>query len=759
MSLASLPPSRLFAKTLRREGELERFTIAGHTRHVGEAAIAIVDSVGAEVLSALGLATSELHMLRRTVVAGALLHDLGKANDNFQLMLARDPSVEGRQQKARHEALIITLAFAAPAFGAWLESLVPNRLERLMVLTTVAFHHLKFNAHTGYGISAEPRTLRAYLDHPDAAAAVDTIAQLLEGTSTPLPAITFEARDVAYRQSRQRFLEELEDVWRRLTTDHPCRLLLPLAKHLVAAADGAGSAVVKSAQNDSPERIGEFVRLALATRCGAAELDGVIAEALAGQEPRRFQLEVAQASGPVVLARAGCGAGKTLAAWMFLRRRAAGLKVIFAYPTTGTATEGFAGYVATSELEGRLIHSRSSIDIDLLDQAQGDLDQDEVRDQAARWEAFGAWSVAAIVTTADAVLGLLQNQPRSMYASPALLSAAYVFDEVHAYDRTMFGMLLRFLTVMRGAPILLMTASMPADRLEAIRHAAGELTVIDGPPERERALRYDLSYTQESQAVSEAVARYRAGGKVLWVVNTVAAARTAARALRAEGLDPLLYHSRFRYEDRARIHRQAVQRFAASGPTVLVATQVAEMSLDLSADLLISHCAPIPAMIQRLGRLNRRDPVIEVKSALFMRPEGALPYNQAELDLGHQWLEGLIGRPVAQRDLASRFEELQTGGEANFSIECNWLDDLAEARAGSVREAGHTVTVLMARDAQRARSQRAQRRRIVQESTIPMLLTEGILRMVRGWQRLDGVPVAPEDRITYDPFEGAAWAN
>lgn len=752
-------PERLLAKSVRLGAELERFTLPGHTRHVGDAAASILEAVGRDALSALKISDSFFPILRRVVIAGAVFHDLGKANDNFQLMLRRDPAVEGRQQKARHEALVLVLALEVPDFRSWFESLVPDRLERLLILTTVSFHHLKFNAHTGYGISAEPRSLRAYLAHPDAVAAMTTIATMLGGHAAALSDAVFEPRDVRYHRSRYDFLEELEGTWHGLDADHPYRLLLPLAKHMVAAADGAGSAVVKTADSEMPDHISAFVELALAKRCGVGDLDAVIAEALSGREPRHFQMQVAAAPGRVVLARAGCGAGKTLAAWMFLRHRAVGRKVVFAYPTTGTATEGFAGYVAPSEIEGRLIHSRAAVDIEMLDQVMGDLDRDGSTDQDARWEAFGAWSVAAVVTTADAVLGLLQNQPRSIYASPALVSAGFVFDEVHAYDRTMFGMLLRFLDVMRGAPILLMTASMPAERLSAIRDLVDDLSIVEGPPDREVALRYALDRAELAVARRQAVQTYHAGGKVLWVTNTVGSARAAARALRTEGLEPILYHSRFRYEDRARLHRRAIHEFGAEKPTLLVATQVAEMSLDLSADLLVSNSAPIPAMIQRLGRLNRRDPIREPKRALFVKPDRALPYSAAELTLADQWLDGLVGRPVSQRDLSEHFEALDAAREIEFEVECRWLDDLAEARAGSVRDAGHTVTILMQRDARRALADRRQRRRIIQESTIPMLLTDEILNSARNWDRLDGVPVAPDGRIIYDLREGADWAS
>ena len=58
-----------------------------------------------------------------------------------------------------------------------------------------------------------------------------------------------------------------------------------------------------------------------------------------------------------------------------------------------------------------------------------------------------------------------------------------------------------------------------------------------------------------------------------------------------------------------------------------VCSQVAEMSLDLSADLLVTDLAPAPALIQRLGRLNRRaedgDPTAMRLCMERMNPTGA----------------------------------------------------------------------------------------------------------------------------------------
>ena len=108
--------------------------------------------------------------------------------------------------------------------------------------------------------------------------------------------------------------------------------------------------------------------------------------------------------------------------------------------------------------------------------------------------ALETWSISITSCTVDTVLGLTQNQRRGLYAWPAFVDAAFVFDEIHAYDEHLFSSLLRFLLNCRGVPCLLMTASLPQSRLDALKEALssiGEsLETISGPTDLETLPRY-----------------------------------------------------------------------------------------------------------------------------------------------------------------------------------------------------------------------------------------------------------------------------
>jgi CRISPR-associated endonuclease/helicase Cas3 len=105
--------------------------------------------------------------------------------------------------------------------------------------------------------------------------------------------------------------------------------------------------------------------------------------------------------------------------------------------------------------------------------------------------------------------------------------------------------------------------------------------------------------------------RLRDGGCALVIRNTVGRAQSMSSALRAEfGDDVLLLHARLTAADRASRTSVALDELGpppAARPArrVIVATQLAEQSFDIDADLVVTDLAPVDLILQRAGRLHR----------------------------------------------------------------------------------------------------------------------------------------------------------
>ncbi|MFR7425839.1 MAG: hypothetical protein ACLUUF_02940 [Bifidobacterium pullorum] len=106
------------------------------------------------------------------------------------------------------------------------------------------------------------------------------------------------------------------------------------------------------------------------------------------------------------------------------------------------------------------------------------------------------------------------------------------------------------------------------------------------------------------------------GGCAIVIRDTVARAQHATNSIQlgtgggAGRRRSTLAHSRFLAFDRARIDRDLVHRFGPDGTdrprcAIVVATQVAEQSLDVDFDLMVTDVAPIDLILQRAGRLHR----------------------------------------------------------------------------------------------------------------------------------------------------------
>jgi len=567
---------------------------------------------------------------------------------------------------------------------------------------------------------------------------------------------------------RDIFEDELSADWKRL---------LGAAKAALMAADVAGSAIP-----DMDGSLGrdQWISDVLSTRPDVADLRAICHARLKNRtsgevmEPRPFQKRVAEAQSRIVLVRAGCGSGKTLAAWMRAAAQWNSRRIWFCYPTTGTATEGYRDYLfdpddVETPAGYKLFHSRSKMDRAIILDAPDDLDS------LNRIASLESWGTAVSCCTVDSVLGAMQNHRRGLYSWPALAQSAFVFDEIHAFDDRLFGALLRFLRDLPGLPCLLMTASLPAARLKQLRDLLtdqGEsLVEIPGPDDLELEPRYHHSIPSGSAAVAmqsalqAAALDWKHGGKVLWVANTVGRAMAAAKALNElTGAEVPVYHSRFKYPDRVAQHRRLIEAFASPAPAIAVATQVAEMSLDLSATLLITDLAPIPSLIQRLGRLNRRAvPGSGMSTMPFIVLEPVnedgnfqpLPYTEENLEESRRWLKTLGTGPLSQRDLVEAWHPAYDGPRQTEPSA--WMDGGPSTRVMPLRDLQAGMPVILQEDATYVAKEPGG----LATCLIPMTMPPGGLARAEKWPRCPGrgynIRIAPPDAINYSPALGASW--
>lgn len=649
--------------------------LGNHLADVHSVAQAIIDEVGDLALESVGLQNDVWKTrLRKSLTLAAGAHDLGKANDRFQAMLRGD-KILGKQP-VRHEAISIYLMLCVAEVHDVLFPSDGPTIEDTCSLLAILGHHVKYydrgSLVAGRSSLDTSENVKLLVDHVDFNNCLSLINIKIGNFYLPkIPAnqILYEVDneitnifDKFIDQFGRKPIERLESEWGRFLT---------LIKVLLMTCDGAGSAIPRH-PGVSPA---QWIKSCLEKRLREGSLTSVIQKRLNGRPLRNFQRDIASSATRITVAIAGCGTGKTLGAYGWANIRAINRKLCVCYPTTGTATEGFGDYVMESDVPSDLVHSRASVDLSLLSNkptTNSSLKPNNNFSQFLKIKGLEHISCTVAVSTVDAVLGMLQNHKRGLYSSAAIVSSAFIFDEIHSYDESLWRTLLYALRLMRGAPILLMTATLQEHRrAELATLFSNEISFVEGPADLELMPRYIIQDISQNDAMTLAAESVKVGKRVLFVSNTVD--RTMKRADKVakllncvQGESPvLIYHSRFKYEDRVCRHRELIDYFQINPGQSGVAgftTQVAEMSLDIDADILITDLAPMSAIIQRLGRLNRNvDPTSCSPRCCYVvdvEDKKSMPYEVNDLQLARQWLDSLRGSPKSQRDLAQAFNAL-----------------------------------------------------------------------------------------------------
>ena len=183
----------------------------------------------------------------------------------------------------------------------------------------------------------------------------------------------------------------------------------------------------------------------------------------------------------------------------------------------------------------------------------------------------------------------------------------FIFDEIHAYDPHTTALILTMIERLRkdyDAKFCIMTATMPKFLKQMINDALGEFAEVEMAPEkrdnkftRHRVQLLDGNIHDAIPLIEERLSQRQ---RVLVVCNTVKQAQDVFQELRGVTENAKLLHSRFILKDRERIEKEL------EDADLLVGTQAVEVSLDIDFGCLFSEPAPIDALIQRFGRINRK---------------------------------------------------------------------------------------------------------------------------------------------------------
>ena len=574
-----------------------QITLQRHTEDVVYAVNRLTDALAAHVAP---VTTPDFV---KTLHVAAFFHDLGKAADGFQAVLTYNGDTQNRPHWGyRHEALstAILLSTGLPA-------ILDSQLVGAVLTHHKTLDHEDLTQCTGRGRSRasfdrvarrfwtdrlkELRPhwdwVRAYVAKAEADGRIPSLPSALPLDPIELPALY----DVNV---------QLEDTLRREKGLAASSLPWILARGLLMAGDHlASSGLVAPLMALSPDQV--------------------------QPEAAGFQKIVKSTRGSALL-EAPTGSGKTEAAlhWA-LANRSEGERIFYILPYQASINKMDQ---RLRKLFGEdnvgMIHHRAALqEFGRHFDAETDNYDEASKIAKERVSQTRQFYRPVKVLTPYQLLKLMFGCRFFEIGLAELLGGIVIFDEIHAYDPHLAALIDVCISRIRALRVrfLFMSATFPdflKDRLADLLPGAPVLTVGEEDPRDRRLMKtarhtlimHDSTLENLTGAIVSDVAR---GKKVLVVCNRVSQSQQMFSCLRARVPTGALLHSRFIGKDRSRKEDDLVLHPGSSDPVqsqipkadVLVATQVVEVSLNLSFDTIYTEIAPVDALLQRFGRVNR----------------------------------------------------------------------------------------------------------------------------------------------------------
>lgn len=256
-----------------------------------------------------------------------------------------------------------------------------------------------------------------------------------------------------------------------------------------------------------------------------------------------------------------------------------------------------------------------------------------------------------------------------------------ILDEIHTYTDVTRAIVLKIVSLLKylKCRIHIGTATMPTILYDKILEILGKESVLEiklDNDELDLFNRHTVHKINDWEAGEDVIDNsINDDQKVLIVCNRVQHAQERYKILsdRYPEIPILLLHSRFKRSDRN--HKEQLLlgldqdgvpngNFNTSrGASIVISTQIVEVSLDISFDVMITEAAPLDALIQRFGRINRKrnsDTIGKYKPVYILAPpeeeRDALPYNLDIIKSSYSSLDD--GKVLNERELQQKIDSV-----------------------------------------------------------------------------------------------------
>lgn len=410
-------------------------------------------------------------------------------------------------------------------------------------------------------------------------------------------------------------------------------------------------------------------------------------------EPKDFQKKMWEHKGSI-LVEIPTGEGKTEGSFLWAINNIDSVKsrIIYTLPTQTTSNKLYERAKGIFLKDTGLIHSASKIYLE----KQYEHENGKVDDKFDSDILFSTtFNKGITVSTIDSLFKYFLNLGRYNIAMVNFLRSVIIIDEVHSYDFKLMGFMKRFLEICSyyDVPVCLMSASIP-NKIKQLLNI-NTLPVINDKDLFNKKANYIYKIDDcIENYLDHIIDEFMAGKDILIVRNKINKSVSTYKELVKRGINKdniILYNSQFKKKDRVKKENEIYNKLKNKEHFILVATQVIEISLDIDFNVMYTDNAPIDALIQRFGRVNRKKKIDNLGKIFVFRDTEIKPYYSRMLEITYDTLdEGLFSLGKYTEWLNSVYDQLFIDKKVINEIESKFMEGYK--KFDKVLESSHGIS-------------------------------------------------------------------